>query len=131
MCHQRVVASLVWGDDARGDHRQYPFALGRGPGAQQRAEVQALHRASNRLHVAVGARGSDLERLRNGLHVLAGEHGADCCDLRTGEARQVGERSFAHLRSLAIGLAQQHGGRRAAVGDDVDVHVYLVQYFYC
>ena len=37
---------------------------------------------------------------------------------------EVGQRAFAHLAGVAIGLAKQDGGRGVAVGDGLDVHGY-------
>ena len=44
-----------------------------------------------------------------------------------GEARQVGQGALADLAVLALGLAQEHGGRGVAVGDGLDVHGSMIQ----
>ena len=38
--------------------------------------------------------------------------------------RQVGEGAFTDFSGLAIGFAQQDGGRGVSVGDGLDVHGY-------
>jgi hypothetical protein len=40
--------------------------------------------------------------------------------------RQVGQRALDDLAALAIALAQQDGRGRAAIGDGLDVHAYMV-----
>ena len=97
--------------DARGHHRQHQLALARGLAAQQRREAQALHRQRHGVHMAVRARGGDLQRLRCRLQGLTAQRRTNGLDLRGRQTRQIGQRSLAHLRALAVRLAQQHRGR--------------------
>ena len=52
------------------------------------------------------------------------ENPSDRLDLIHWQRGEVGEGAFADASALAVGLAQQDGGRGGAVGDDVDVHAH-------
>jgi len=43
---------------------------------------------------------------------------------RRGQLAQIRQGAFLDLSPLAVGLAQQNGRGRAAIGDGVDVHGY-------
>ena len=77
------------------------------------------------LHMAMRARCGDLEALRYRLQSLAAQCRANGLDLRRRQARQIGQRALADLGAFAIGLAQQHGGRRASVRHNMNMHAYI------
>jgi len=54
--------------------------------------------------------------------LVAAQRGAELLDALDRPAGQVGEGSVLGLAGLAVALAQQDGGRRAAVGDDGHIH---------
>ena len=109
--------------DARGDHRQHQLALATRLGGEQRGETQALQRHRHGLDVPVRARSGVLEALRDWLPSLTAQRCSNGFDLRGGETRQIGQRALDYLGALALGLAQQNGRRRTAVGRDMDMHV--------
>ena len=74
--------------------------------------------------MTVRTRRSDFEGLRYRLPRVTAQRRADSLDLRHRQARQIGQRSLADLAAVAIGLAQEHRGRRTSVRHDVDMHVY-------
>lgn len=75
----------------------------------------------------VWQRALDREHRGGRLHRHAAlEQDAKVLDQRRIPVRQVGQRALDDLAALAIPLAQQDGGRRAAVGGGLDVHAYMV-----
>ncbi len=94
-------------DDARGHHRQHQLALARGLAAQQRREVQALHRQRHGVHMAVRGRADDLERLAQRHEGLALQRAANDLDQRLGQMRQVAQRLVLDLAVLAVAAPQQ------------------------
>ena len=75
--------------------------------------------------MAVGARAGDIE---GGGEVGDGgaafEQDSQSFDHDGRPLRQVGEGTFTDVAGLAIGFAQQDGGRGVSVGDGFDVHGY-------
>ena len=118
------------GDNACRHHRGDQVALATGPRPEQGFEPQALHGHMHRLHMAVRARGNDLELLGNRAYRFAAQHRAKDGDLSLGERGQIGKGALAHLRPFAVGLAQQIRRARAAIGDRIDVHDYILQHIY-
>jgi hypothetical protein len=54
------------------------------------------------------------------------EEGLEALDQVGGPVGKVAQGALLDLGALAIGLAQQDGGRRVAVGDSLDVHGHMV-----
>ena len=78
--------------------------------------------------MAVGPRAHDVEGVvEAGDGGAALEQHAQALDERRGPFGEVGEGAFFDLAGVAEGLAQEHGGRRAAVGDAFDVHGYWIR----
>ena len=115
----------AWGEDARDDEGDRAFAFGRGGGGQRAVEAQLAQRSEHGGDVAVGARAGDIE---GGGEVGDGgaafEQDSQSFDHHGRPLRQVGQGAFTHLAGLAIGFAQQDGGRGVSVGDGLDVHGY-------
>ncbi|SAL07667.1 hypothetical protein AWB78_08680 [Caballeronia calidae] len=76
--------------------------------------------------MTVMTRGIDLEERRWCDQSLAPQHLADQLDLPGGQRGEIGEGAFLDGLAVAVGLAQQHGGRRVAVRNDVDVHAHVI-----
>ena len=115
----------AWGEDARDNEGNGAFAFGRGGGGEGAVEAQLAQRSEHCGDVAVGARAGDIE---GGGEVGDGgaafEQDSQSFDHHGRPLRQVGEGAFTDLSGLAIGFAQQDGGRGVSVGDGLDVHGY-------
>ena len=75
----------------------------------------------------VGERALDLEAILEVLHGRAAtQQDAQSFDDVSRHLAEIGDGPFEDLLALAVGLAQEDGGRRVAVGDDVDVHGHLL-----
>ena len=55
---------------------------------------------------------------------VAAQHGPDRLDLLCRQAGEVCKSAFFDLAVFAVGFTQGHGGWRATVGHDLDMHVY-------
>lgn len=111
MCHQRVVASLVWGESPRAAtiaHTRSRSTLGR------EAIAELLHGYTYGLHVPMGSRAHHFEEVLDRPYRHAREHGADRLDLLIGEPREIGQRAFAHFLALAVRLG--YVGREVRFG---------------
>ena len=113
-------------DQARHEHRQHQIALTAAPACEQALHAQAPQRAEHRGDVAVGAGAHDLEHLVRGQQGFAAQHAAQLLDRGIGQMREVGEGALSHPAAVAVGLAQQDGGRRVAVGHALDVHGHII-----
>ena len=115
----------AWGEDARDNEGNGAFAFGRGGGGEGAVEAQLAQRSEHCGDVAVGARAGDIE---GGGEVGDGgaafEQDSQSFDHHGRPLRQVGEGAFTDLAGLAIGFAQQDGGRGVSIGDGLDVHGY-------
>ena len=75
--------------------------------------------------MAVGLGAHDVEGIMEGGDGEAAlEQDAQAFDEVSGPFGEVGEGAFFDLAVLAVGLAEQDGGGRGAVGDGLDVHGY-------
>ncbi len=73
--------------------------------------------------MAVGEAAGDGEGVMFGWDDGAAlEHAAQALDVGRGPVGEVAEGAFADLAVLAKALAQEDGGGRVAVRDDVDIH---------
>ena len=115
----------AWGEDARDNEGNGAFAFGRGGGGEGAVEAQLAQRCEHCGDVAVGTGAGDIE---GGGEVGDGgaafEQDSQSFDHHGRPLRQVGEGAFTDLAGLAIGFAQQDGGRGVSVGDGLDVHGY-------
>ena len=59
---------------------------------------------------------------------LSGQHRTNRLDLLIRERREISQRSFADLFALTIGLTEQVGRPRSAIGDAIDVHDHTMTY---
>src|SRR4051812_26653821 len=79
--------------------------------------------------MAVGQRAADGEDLRGGRGRNDGsalEKGLEALEEVGRPVGEVEEGALLDLPALAVGLAQQDGRGRAAVGNDLDVHGYIM-----
>ena len=99
-----------------------------GPLVQQAAQAPAAHRAPHRRHVPVGKRAGNLEGLGQGRlgRPVSSQHLPQGLDLFRWLGAEVGEGAVVHSAAFAEGLAQQHGGRGVAIGDNGDVHTHII-----
>ena len=115
----------AWGEDARDNEGNGAFAFGRGGGGEGAVEAQLAQRSEHCGDVAVGARAGDVEGAGEvGDGGAAFEQDSQSFDHDGRPLRQVGEGAFTDFSGLAIGFAQQDGGRGVSVGDGLDVHGY-------
>ncbi len=57
---------------------------------------------------------------------LAAEAAAERLDGGGGQLGEIGERSLLDAPAVAVGLAEEDGGRRGAVGDALDIQGYTL-----
>src|SRR3954465_9838100 len=115
-------------------------------GSVRRAATMAMTRSRQRLPSGPRMRSSPIWRsvprtaatwpwgsAANGEHLRGGwgrndgsalEQGLEGFKETGGPVGEVAQRAFLDLSTLAIGLAQEDGGRRAAVGDHLDEHAH-------
>ena len=122
----RAVASFEPGARMRATIRAMVRSRsGEAGGGEGAVEAQLAQRCEHCGDVAVGARAGDIE---GGGEVGDGgaafEQDSQSFDHHGRPLRQVGEGAFTDLAGLAIGFAQQDGGRGVSVGDGLDVHGY-------
>ena len=115
----------AWGEDSGDDKRDDALALGRGGRGDEAVEAQLAHRPEHGGDMAVGEGADDVE---GGGEVrdcgAAFEEDSEPFDEVGGPFGEVGEGAFTDLAGVAIGLAQEDGGRGVSVGDGFDVHGY-------
>ena len=116
-------------DDAADDHghdevdRPMAVGLARGLGPDDPVEADGARRAQHGGHVAMRQRALDGEGLlARGQHDPALQDAAQTLDVLGRPMAEVEQRAFAHGPAVPIALAQQDGGRGAAIGDGFDVH---------
>src|SRR5260370_11530394 len=120
-------------DDAGYDHGDDEIALWAGRGVEDGIQVQVAQATENCGDVAMRKGSSDEEgilqrrRRRSGR---AGQDQAEGLDLMGGEMRDVGNGAGLDFAVLAVGFAEEDGGRRVAVGHGGDVHAYTIQINY-
>ena len=115
------------GDDAADDHGQDEIAravgLFRVLRPEQPVQTDRARRAQNRGDGPVRQRALDDEGLlARRQHHPALEHAAQALDVLGRPVGEVEQRALPHPLAVPIALAQQDGGRGAAVGDGLDVH---------
>jgi hypothetical protein len=76
--------------------------------------------------MTVGPASLDREGVVGSHDGLAAQHASESCDDGIREVGEVGERALLDASALAVGLAEQDGGGRVAVGHPLDVHGYSI-----
>ena len=110
-------------EDAAGQHGQDEVAAAVAFRAEDAVEADLARGAEGGGDVAVGEAAGDGEGVVLGRDDGAAlEHAAQALDVGRGPVGEVAEGAFADLAVLAIALAQEDGGGRVAVRDDVDIH---------
>ena len=122
----RAVMSFERGvEDAPGDHRQRQRPHPRRAAVEQPLEAGRPGRAQHGGVMSVVAGVQDLKGVVHGPHRDAAlQQKAEPADDFVGPLRQVGQGALPDLAALAVGLAEQHGGRGFPVGHSFDIHVF-------
>jgi hypothetical protein len=99
-------------------------------GTEETIEADGLERAEDGGDMAVGQRPLDGEdRLILGNDGAALERGPEAFDEFGRPVGEIEERAFLDLAVVAIGFAQQDGGRRVTVRNGFDVQGRIIQEF--
>jgi hypothetical protein len=110
-----------------GDHRHAEITRTAGRRVKDGVQTELAEGADHSSDMAVGKRPQDLERVGwRGNGGSAFENLAQRGDLLGRPVGDIGESAVVNFAVFAEGLAQQDGGRRAAVGDDRHVHVDMI-----
>ena len=110
-------------EDPCDNHRHHPIALFGRLRGDEPIELELAQRTEHGRDVPVRERALDLEAVLESLHGgTASQQDAQSFDDLGRPLAEIGEGTFEDLLALAVRLAQEDGGRRVAVGDDVDVH---------
>jgi hypothetical protein len=97
--------------------------------SEDAVEPDLAERSEDGGDMAVGQRAADGEDLRGGRGRDDGpalEEGLEALEEFGRPVGEVEEGALLDLSALAVGLAQQDGRGRAAVGNDLDVHGYIM-----
>ena len=115
-------------EDTGGDHRQHQITIAVGILVEETVEMQFADGAEDGGDMAVRAGADDVEGLwqrgTDGSGAL--QDGAQGVDFGWGPVGEIGDGSVADFAVVTEALAQEDGGRGIAVGDDGDVHVYMI-----
>ena len=89
-------------------------------------ETELSHGAEHRIDVAMepGAVLDDFEGVFERNELLPFENAFNGVDCVHGQFGQVSKRALADVSTHPIGLTQQDGRLRVAIGDDVDMHAH-------
>ena len=115
--------------DPRCQHGQDQVAPGIGLAGNELGHAQPLHCCHHRLDMAMGLRRDDRKGFGDGREPVAAQHGPDRLDLLCRQAGEVCKSAFFDLAVFAVGFTQEHGGWRATVWHDLDMHVYYMPYY--
>ena len=110
-------------EDSRRDHGDDEGSLLRGGAVEQSLESEPFQRAEHGGDVPVGFGSQDLEGgVEGGQGDASLEQCSESFDEMLRQPGEVGECAFLDLSVQSVGLSEQDGGRRVAVGHAFDVH---------
>jgi len=117
-----------WLENAGCDHGQYEIAFVVGMLIEEAIEMQFVHGAEDGGDVAVRTGADDIEglRQRGPEGSVTFQNGAQCIDLSRGPVGEISDGAVVDLAVFAEALTQEDSWRGVAVGDDGDVHVYII-----
>jgi hypothetical protein len=118
-------------ENAGDDHGDDEIAIAAGNRIEDGVQTEFAERSENGSDVAVRKGAGDAEGVRQGGNRSgegAGQSGAESFDLTRGEMGEVGEGAGLDLAVLAVGDAEEEGGRGVAIGHGGDVHAYSIQH---
>ena len=119
------MASLEQGAEEAGEDQCESAVAQDRRSAEEAVEADEAGEAEHGGDVAVGLGANDIESVvEGGEGEAALEEEAQAVDDVGRQLGEVGEGAFLDFAVLAVGLAQEDGGRRVAVGDVLDVHDY-------
>ena len=116
-------------DDARHDHGDDEVALPAGGRIEDGIQLQVVQATEDCGGMAVRPGAGDAETIRQrggGGSQRTGEGEAEGFNLTSAEMSDVGEGAGFDFAVLAIGFAEEDGGRGVAVGDGGHVHAYII-----
>ena len=114
-------------EDAGGDQGDGEVAEARGLGIEEGLQAEQAQGAEDGGDMAVREGPLDAEGLgQAGDGGAALEQGAEVVDERLGPRGEVRQGAFADFAVCTEGLAEEHGRRRVAVGDTLDIQGYSI-----
>ena len=115
-------------DDAGDDQGEDEVADAAGVSGDQRVQSELLEGAEHGGDVAVGQAADAGEGVFRVDEPLTAEDAAQHLDGVGRQLGEVGEGTLLDSSAVAVGLAQEHGWRRGAIGHAVDIHGYSVSH---
>ena len=115
-------------DDAGDDERDDQVAEAAGATADQRVQSELLEGAEHGSDVAVGQAADAGEGVVGIDELLTAEDAAQHIDGGVGQLGEIGEGALLDAAAVAVGLSEEDGGRRGAVGHALDIHVHLLSH---
>lgn len=118
-----------WIEDAGDDHGEDEIAVAGGKRVEDGIELEVAQTAEDGGSVTMRQGAGDEEGIgpRGGANrERAGQGGAEGMDLLLGEMGEIGQGTSFNFAVLAVGFAEEEGGRGVAVGDGGDVHAYTI-----
>ena len=111
-------------DDAGDDEGEDEVAAAAGAAGDKLVQPELLEGAEHGGDVAVGQAADAGEGVFGIDEWLPAQHAAQHVDGGGGQLGEVSERTLPDTATIAVGLAEEHGGRGGAVGDALDIHVH-------
>src|SRR3984957_13760226 len=118
-------------DDAGHDHSDDEIALPARCGVEDGIQAQVAQATENGGDMAVRERAGDAEGIgqrSRGSSRRTSQGRAEGFNLLRGEMSEIGEGARLDFAVLAVGFAEEYGGRGLAVGYGGDVHAYIICY---
>src|SRR5215469_5642148 len=122
-----------WLDDAGHNHGDDEVSLTAGSRVEDGIQMQVAQATKDGGNVAVGKRTGDVKGIGQGGRwgcQRAGQSRTKGVNLLGGEMGDVGEGASLDFAVLAVGFAQEDGGRGVAIGDSGDVHAYIIREYF-
>src|SRR6204780_3521124 len=116
-------------DDAGNDHGDDEIALTTGSRVEDGIQFQVAQATEDGGDMAVRKGAGDAEGIgqrRGGGRWIASQGRAESCNLLGGGMSEIGEGARFDFAVLAIGFAEEDGGRGVAVGYGGNVHAYII-----